>query len=80
MGTFAETALVDYRLSFADQGTKTFVFRFRLQETNESLPFQFSVYRKQMKVAVFRLRNSVNRVHGHGDMDTWRHGDIDIET
>jgi hypothetical protein len=25
MGTFAETAVVDYRLSFADQGKQTFV-------------------------------------------------------
>jgi hypothetical protein len=28
MGTSAETAIVDYRLSFADQGKKTSVFRF----------------------------------------------------
>jgi hypothetical protein len=36
MGTFAETANVDYRLSFADQGKQTFVLRFRLQQTNGS--------------------------------------------
>jgi hypothetical protein len=28
MGTFAETAIVDYRLSFAAQGKKTSVLRF----------------------------------------------------
>jgi hypothetical protein len=30
MGTSAETAIVDYRLSFANQGKPTSVFRFRL--------------------------------------------------
>jgi hypothetical protein len=30
MGTLAETSIVDYRLSFADQGKQTSVFRFRL--------------------------------------------------
>jgi hypothetical protein len=33
MGTFAETAIVDYRLSFADRG-KHLIFRFCLQLTN----------------------------------------------
>jgi hypothetical protein len=28
MGTFAETAILEYRLSFADQGKQTLVFRF----------------------------------------------------
>ncbi len=37
MGTFAETANVDYCLSFADQGKQTSVFY--LQKTNRSLPF-----------------------------------------
>jgi hypothetical protein len=53
MGTFAETAIVDYRLSFANQGKQTSVFRFlfvenkrkfavavfHLQQTNESCQF-----------------------------------------
>jgi hypothetical protein len=43
MGTFAETAIVDYRLSFADQGKQTSVFSFLLQQTNGSLPFPFRV-------------------------------------
>jgi hypothetical protein len=41
MGTFAETAIVDYRLLFADQGKQTSIFRLRLQQTNRSLPFLF---------------------------------------
>jgi hypothetical protein len=41
MGTFAEPAIIDYRLTFADQGKQTSIFRFRLQQINESLPFQF---------------------------------------
>jgi hypothetical protein len=36
MGTFAETAIVEYRLLFADQG-KTSIFR--LQQTNGSCCF-----------------------------------------
>jgi hypothetical protein len=41
MGTFADTANVDHRLSFAEQGKQTSVFR--LQKTNGSLPFPFSI-------------------------------------
>jgi hypothetical protein len=37
MGTFAETANVNYRLSFADQEKQTYVFR--LQQTNGSCHF-----------------------------------------
>jgi hypothetical protein len=61
-----ETAIVDYCLSFADQGEQTFVFCFRLQQTdgsfpfsfpfeqtNGSLPFSLSFCSKQLKVAVF---------------------------
>jgi hypothetical protein len=47
MDTFAETAIVDYRLSFADQGKQTSVFLFYLQQTNGSLPFLLSVSSKQ---------------------------------
>jgi predicted DNA-binding helix-hairpin-helix protein len=36
MGTFAETAIFGYCLSFAGQGKQTSVFRFLLQETNRS--------------------------------------------
>jgi hypothetical protein len=54
MGTFAETAIVDYCLSFAEQGKQTSVLRFRSQQTNGILPFLFSVCSKQMEVTVFR--------------------------
>jgi hypothetical protein len=53
MGTFSETAIVDYRLSFADQRKQTTVFRFRLRQTKGSLPFTLSVFRKQTEVVVF---------------------------
>jgi hypothetical protein len=43
MGTFAETAIVYYRLSFANQEKQTSVFRFRLQQTNVRLPFLFFI-------------------------------------
>jgi hypothetical protein len=56
MGTFAERAIVDYRLSFADQGEQTSVFkRFCLQQINGSFPFPFSVFSIQTEVAVFRI-------------------------
>jgi hypothetical protein len=38
-GTFAETAIVDYHLSFADQGKQTFIFGFHLQQTNINCRF-----------------------------------------
>jgi hypothetical protein len=41
MGTFAETANIDYRLSFANQGKQTSIFR--LQKTNGIVLFLFSV-------------------------------------
>jgi hypothetical protein len=53
MGTFAETAIVNYHLSFAYQGKQTPVLLFRLQQTNESFPVPFSIC-KQTEVAVFR--------------------------
>ncbi len=41
MGTFAETVIFDYCLSFADQGEQTSIFRLRFQQTNGSLPFLY---------------------------------------
>jgi hypothetical protein len=49
---FAETANVDNRLSFADQGKQTSAFH--LQKTNGSLPFLFSVSSNQMAVGALR--------------------------
>jgi hypothetical protein len=71
MGTFAETAIVDYRLSFADQGKQTSFFRFLF--SNGSLPIPFFFCNKQTEVAifvssVFRLRNSGNT--DNGDMES----------
>jgi hypothetical protein len=36
MGKFAETASVDYCLSFADQGKTNFHFQFSVQQTNRN--------------------------------------------
>jgi hypothetical protein len=47
MGTFAETALVDYRSSLTDHGKQASFSRFRLHQTNRSLPFPFSICAKQ---------------------------------
>jgi hypothetical protein len=53
MGTFAERAIVDYRLSFADQGEQTSVFkRFCLQQINGSLPFLFAAKKRKFAVSV----------------------------
>ncbi len=51
MGTFAEAAIVDYRLFFAAQGKQTSVFRFRLQRTKGRL--LFSASSKLTEVAIF---------------------------
>jgi hypothetical protein len=53
MGMLAETAIVDYHLSFADQGKQNSVFRFSLQQTKGSLLFLFSVCSRQTEIAVF---------------------------
>jgi hypothetical protein len=64
MGAFVGTAIVEYRLSFSDQGKQTSIFHFCLQQTNGSLPFPFSIHSKQTKVANFGLWTS-------GNMETW---------
>jgi hypothetical protein len=51
MGRYADTAIVDYRLSFADQGKQTFIFCFLLQQTNRSLPFPFSKWKLPFSVS-----------------------------
>ncbi len=51
MGTFAETATRCLGLSFSDQKKQTSVFHFRLQQTNEILPFPFFVCSKQTEIA-----------------------------
>jgi hypothetical protein len=54
LGTFAETAIADYRLLFSNQSKKTSVFHLRLQQTNGSLPFLFSICSKQAEISMFR--------------------------
>jgi hypothetical protein len=61
MGTFSETVIVDYHLSFADQGKQPSVF-VRLQQTNGSLPFPFSVRNTSCRFPLAEFRK-------HGDMD-----------
>jgi hypothetical protein len=45
MGTFAETAIFDYRLSFADQRKQTSRF-----------PFPFAANKRKFPIYVFRLQ------------------------
>jgi hypothetical protein len=42
MGTFAETAIVDYRLFFYNQGKQTSIFHFRSQKNKRK--FAVSVF------------------------------------
>jgi hypothetical protein len=70
MGTFAEAAIPNYCLSFADQGKQTSVFYFRSQRTTLSLPFHFPVCSKQKEVVVFHC----------GIPETWRLKDMERET
>jgi hypothetical protein len=71
MGTFAETAIVDNRISFADQGKQTFVFRFHLQQTNRSMSFSLCVCSKHTKISIFRLvRFPFAKFPKHGNMVT----------
>jgi hypothetical protein len=51
MGTFAEKANFEYRLSFADQRKQR--FRFPFAETKRKFAISFSVCSKQMEVVVF---------------------------
>jgi hypothetical protein len=72
MGSLAEAAIVNYRLSFADQGKQTSIFRFRLQQQKEVCCFCFPFSSNKRKFlfsvsSVFRLRNS-----GKMEMETWR--------
>ncbi len=86
MCTFAETAIVDYLLLFADQGkpksgsvsarskqTEVAISVFRLQQTNGGC--------RICSVSLCGILETWR--HGHGDMETWRlrdlrHGDLDM--
>jgi hypothetical protein len=65
MGTFAETAIIDYRLTLVDQGKQTSFSCFHLQQTSGSLMFPFSVGANKWK-----LPFSVSGLLKHGDMET----------
>ncbi len=87
---FAVTTTVDYRLSFADQGKQMFIFRFRLQKTNRSLPFPFAENKQKLPFPLASF--SVCGIQERGDMDmetwnkehgklgTWRHDDRETWT
>jgi hypothetical protein len=47
MGTFAEKAIIHYRLPFDNQGKENFSFPFFFcwQQANGNLPFPFPVFR-----------------------------------
>jgi hypothetical protein len=58
MGMFAETSIINYRLSFANQGKQISVFCFGLQQTDFCFPFWFAANKR--KFAVF-LRFVANK-------------------
>jgi hypothetical protein len=66
MGTFTETAIVDHRLSFADQVKQAFIF--------------CSVCSKHTVVGNLFSVCIIPETWRHGDIELWRHGDEDIET
>jgi hypothetical protein len=73
---FAETTIVNYRLSFADLG-----------KTNVRLPFPFAANKWKFAVSVFRLKKTNGSCcfplvpsSTCGILETWRHGHEDLET
>jgi hypothetical protein len=84
MGTFAETAIIDYHFPFADQGKQTSVFSFHLQNKRKFAPSVFCLQQTN-GVAVFRqfcfpLVEFETWRHGHGGMETWRYRHGNMET
>ncbi len=81
----AETAIVYYRLSFADQGKPT--SGVCLQQTYGSLPFPFSVCRKNKpklpfsisSVSICVIPEAWRHGDGDGDRETWRHRDTETQ-
>jgi hypothetical protein len=77
-GKFAETTIIEYRLSFADQG-----------KTNVRLPFPFAASKRKFAVSVFRLQKTngscrfplvPSSTSRNGILETWRHEQGDLET
>jgi hypothetical protein len=73
--TCADTANVDYNLSFTDQGKQLPFSVFHLQKTNRSLPFTFSVCSKNKQKLPFAV-SSVFRIY---ILNSSRYTDIYIE-
>ncbi len=77
---FAETAIVDYRLLFADQGKQysVFHFRFPFAVNNRNCRFPFAEFRKlgDMDMETLKLDWETYVDMIHGIMEKWRHGDI----
>ncbi len=74
MGTFADTANVDYGLSFTDQGKQTEVCRFRLQQTNRNCCFPYiHIY----SICKYVYRCVCVRIYIYIDID--RHIDIYVD-
>jgi hypothetical protein len=76
-GTFAETAIIGYCLSFAHQRKHMSVFRFRLQQQQKSLLFPFLFEENKWMFlfsisSVYCLWNSVKL-----QTWTWRNGDME---
>jgi hypothetical protein len=79
MGTLAETAIVDYHLSFADQEKTNFRFSVSVcRKETEVCHFRFLFAANKWKLqfsisSVFCLRNA-------GNMETWRCRQENMET
>jgi hypothetical protein len=77
---FAETAIVEYNLSFANQGNKLSFSVCRKYTEVCHFPFPFVEKKRKSPYSVisfFHLRNSRNMETGV--VETWNHGDIDME-
>ncbi len=69
MGTFAKTSIVDYHLSFADQGKQTSVFYFHSQKTNGVCRFWFSFSENKQKLPFSLICFPLAEVPKHGVID-----------
>jgi hypothetical protein len=76
MGTFAETAIVDYCLSFVNQGKQTSVFHYFCSKQMEDCRFRFPFADNKWKLPFSISSVFCSRKHGDMGMETWRHGDM----
>jgi hypothetical protein len=82
MGTFAETAISDYCLSFVDQGKQTSVFNYFCSKQMEDCRFRFPFAENNgschFPLVPFSVHGNMETwAWRHGDMGTWRHGYTD---